>query len=562
MSHDDETPDADLPLADPTAAGRTVADSTGRAEQPVGLGRRWWPLAAVVGIALVAGGGVVWAAGQQRAVGAGDAGSRSPLAVADGVAASAFMLAGQNLEFRDAGLSTATGHADVWAFDPAAVLTSAAVRQAAEAFGLAGEPTAGVQAWTVGPADGSGPALTISADALASLSYLDPSLGCVAAEPPDARATIQPVPAEPAGGRPTAQPVPAEPPGGRPTAQPVPVEPPGGLYTAEPAPAEPAAAPGPAATQLAPAEPAAARGLADGPAVGRPAVTGSTGDGADGSGPRDAGSPSDGPTALCAGSAPDLPTAITRVRALLAALGVNVDGAAVSGSQDGLTTIIQVQPRVDGMAVDLSWSVTLVGDRVQSAWGPLAPLVDLGSYPLISPAQAVVRLSDPRFGWPGMPVGLAPASTVGAAGGTTAGSTGGTTAGSTGGTTAGSAGGTTVGSTPAPTVGSAGGTTAGPADTATRGSAGESTVGIEPRVTASGPAPDQSVSVAPLPRPGARLAWPVRKVSLDQAELIAQPSTLGGGATVLLPTYRLTDTEGGTWQIAAVAEDALDLTAS
>lgn len=36
--------------------------------------------------------------------------------------------------------------------------------------------------------------------------------------------------------------------------------------------------------------------------------------------------------------------------------------------------------------------------RDQSLNGSLAPLVDLGEYEVVSPAEAVLRLSDPRFG--------------------------------------------------------------------------------------------------------------------------------------------------------------------
>jgi hypothetical protein len=53
---------------------------------------------------------------------------------------------------------------------------------------------------------------------------------------------------------------------------------------------------------------------------------------------------------------------------------------------------------VDGQQTGLTWSFTIVADGVQALYGFLAPLVDLGEYPVIGAASAVERLGDPRFG--------------------------------------------------------------------------------------------------------------------------------------------------------------------
>src|SRR5690554_3520358 len=53
---------------------------------------------------------------------------------------------------------------------------------------------------------------------------------------------------------------------------------------------------------------------------------------------------------------------------------------------------------IDGQRSGDQWGVSFTGGGVQSAWGSLAPFVDLGEYDVISPAEAVDRLGDPRFG--------------------------------------------------------------------------------------------------------------------------------------------------------------------
>jgi hypothetical protein len=53
---------------------------------------------------------------------------------------------------------------------------------------------------------------------------------------------------------------------------------------------------------------------------------------------------------------------------------------------------------LDGQRTGDAWGVTFTGAGVSSVWGPTAELVELGEYDVISPAEAVERLNDPRFG--------------------------------------------------------------------------------------------------------------------------------------------------------------------
>jgi hypothetical protein len=62
---------------------------------------------------------------------------------------------------------------------------------------------------------------------------------------------------------------------------------------------------------------------------------------------------------------------------------------------------------IDGQRSGLSWSMTLTGAGVQSLYGATAPTVDLGEYAVVSPAEAVERLGDPRFASFGGPLYMA-----------------------------------------------------------------------------------------------------------------------------------------------------------
>ena len=119
---------------------------------------------------------------------------------------------------------------------------------------------------------------------------------------------------------------------------------------------------------------------------------------------RDLGSPVKGDAATAA------------MTALLTSLGVDPTGFAFEvQDQDPAFTYVTAYQLVDGQRTGLAWSGTWTGAGVESFYGSPATLVDLGSYPVISPDEAVARLSDPRFGSTGGPIPFA-SDAVGAEG--------------------------------------------------------------------------------------------------------------------------------------------------
>ena len=60
------------------------------------------------------------------------------------------------------------------------------------------------------------------------------------------------------------------------------------------------------------------------------------------------------------------------------------------------------------------------------------------------------------------------------------------------------------------------------------------------------------------PTAGAALAWPVNQVDIVSARLGLASQWQPDGSVVVVPAYELTDAEGGTWSVIAVADSALD----
>lgn len=94
-------------------------------------------------------------------------------------------------------------------------------------------------------------------------------------------------------------------------------------------------------------------------------------------------------------------SAIAQAKDTLASVGVDTAGYQFAASTDPgnpqVTTVTGSQV-VDGQQTGVTASVTVVADGVQSLYAPLAPLVELGSYDVVSPTEAAARLGDPRFG--------------------------------------------------------------------------------------------------------------------------------------------------------------------
>ncbi|MFC8191046.1 hypothetical protein ACFUMH_05210 [Cellulomonas sp. NPDC057328] len=417
---------------------------------------RWLQVAAVATGALVLGGGgyALGAAGADQPAAPpialqGGAATESTVGGAAPAAADTArsMIApgfGGRTTFAGEGLPTEAGQARAFAFDATSAATAEAARRAAEVLGVAGEPRGEWGQWVVGTTDGSAASVTVGGDGMANLWFYDPAR-----------------------------------------------------------------------------DPSACRsGLPETPDVGTDAGT-DGGAGVDGSSagtpepaapdvsilpaPRPA--PAD-PSVCDPGATPTGDAAVAAARDLVGRLGVDTAGYEFAVAEDtGVPGLVQVQGTqvVDGTQTGVAWSVGLAGDGVQSVSGPLASLVELGTYDVVGAADAVDRLNDPRFG----------ASFGGVM----------------------------------PFARAAG---------AAEGAVADDAVGIMPVEPEPEPAPAEP-TVPPVPAPGSPIAWPVQEVTLVDARLGVTLLTAPDGATLLVPAWELTDADGRTWSVVAVAEDQLDL---
>ncbi|WP_028046153.1 hypothetical protein [Cellulomonas sp. URHE0023] len=202
--------------------------------------------------------------------------------------------------------------------------------------------------------------------------------------------------------------------------------------------------------------------------------------------------------------APTGDAAVALAKDTMSALGVDPAGfeleASTEPSGPQLTTVSAYQV-VDGQRSGLSWSFSVVATGVQSVYGALAPTVPLGDYDVVSPSEAAARLSDPRFGpsYGGvMPMSMAD---------------------------------------------------------------GTARADVEGMTADVAPAPSDAPTVPATPSAGSPLAWPVQHVTLVSSRLGLALTTLPGGASVLAPTYELTDADGSIWTVIAVADHDLDFSA-
>ncbi len=390
------------------------------------------------------GGGAPAASYPNGAAAGAAASSDAAVGAARGMASMPWYGAGRTV-FTGKGLSTATGSATAWTFDASAVASAQTAARIAAALGVAGTPRVQWGSWVVGPNDGTGPTVTL--DGQGNLSYGDPARDPWQCQAASGSATAGTSGSGSAG----------------------------------------------AGTLVAPAPPVASA----------PSSTGVAPDAVP------APSPLPGPanpTVCVTGSTPTGDAAIARARAALTTVGVDTTGAQAqvddsnlkgTGSIGAAYVFVSFQQVVDGRLTGVSWNVALVGDGVLNLSGPIAPLVSLGSYDVISPAAAVDRLNDPRFGASGgmvYPMGTATASDA-------------------------------VASAPSP-VASAN--------------------------------PEQAPVIPPAPHAGAAISWPVQHVTLVSAQLGVASVYQPNGAQVLVPAYSLTDTTGATWSVVAVVDAQLD----
>ncbi|WP_223148439.1 hypothetical protein, partial [Actinotalea sp. JY-7885] len=100
------------------------------------------------------------------------------------------------------------------------------------------------------------------------------------------------------------------------------------------------------------------------------------------------------------GPAPSGDAAAAALRETLTALGEDSGAYEIVAEElgDEAWTHVTAHRVLDGLRTGLTWSASFSGAGMQSLYGSLAPLVDLGELAVVSPAEAVERLTDPRFG--------------------------------------------------------------------------------------------------------------------------------------------------------------------
>ncbi len=208
------------------------------------------------------------------------------------------------------------------------------------------------------------------------------------------------------------------------------------------------------------------------------------------------------PAADCAGDPPSKSSAIATAKDTLTELGLDTDAFTFDTSSDSqASTNVTATLVVDGQSANVTWTFLVMVDGLQSAYGPLAPLVALGDYDVVSPADAVERLNDPRFSSFSSGVWPMAANARGALEGVDA---------------------------------------------------------LESDSSDTAVAPEKP-GVPPTLHAGDPIAWPVQDVTITGARLGIALQYLDNGAAALIPAYELTDSTGGSWSVIAVVEDQLDL---
>lgn len=213
-----------------------------------------------------------------------------------------------------------------------------------------------------------------------------------------------------------------------------------------------------------------------------------------------------------AAPAPHGEDALSPVRALLSAAGYDPTTFELVENDYGDPSVTEVVAHqlLDGERTGSAWHVTVSASGVQSFNGMLAPLTGLGDYPVISPADAVDRLGDPRFGSFGEVRMLAAAENR---------------------------------VLDAPAEGADG--------TSADAPVSSGSVSQAPDAAPAGPPPAGT--------PGSPVPWPVEEVAITGARLGPALFTTPSGTALLVPAYELSADDGRTWSVIAVAEEALEL---
>lgn len=108
------------------------------------------------------------------------------------------------------------------------------------------------------------------------------------------------------------------------------------------------------------------------------------------------------------GAPPSGADAVDALRDVLGSLGLDAAGYEVVAEEQAAdegaprATTVTAYEVVEGQRTGTQWSATYSGAGLASLYGSLAPRVAIGAYDVVSPAEAVDRLGDPRFGGGGM----------------------------------------------------------------------------------------------------------------------------------------------------------------
>jgi len=202
------------------------------------------------------------------------------------------------------------------------------------------------------------------------------------------------------------------------------------------------------------------------------------------------------------GPAPTGDAAAQVLRDVLAALGMDPAGYEFQVdhyAEQPESTYVTAYQVVNGQRSGVAWSANLTGAGLQSVYGSVAPLVDIGEYQVVSPVEAVERLMDPRFG-SGYYGPLYYAEDVG----------------------------------------------------------GVARADDDVSSSEVAPAPPTTPTVPPTVGSGSTIAWPVSAATIVEARLGLALHTQPNGAAVLVPTYELVSDDGGVWSVIAVADSHLD----
>lgn len=218
-------------------------------------------------------------------------------------------------------------------------------------------------------------------------------------------------------------------------------------------------------------------------------------------------------------SAPSGEDAAARLAELMTRLGIDLTGYQITGRdqndiyEEGASAFAGVV--VGGYVTDVGFRLSLTDRGVVTFDGTLGSPVNLGDYPVISEQQAFDRLSDPRFG---------------------------------------------------PTMGGTG-----PWPYAVNAQTAEDSAAVpqsggtgEPQ--SGGPQSGEAVAnegaqnASPALGAHPLISWPVQSVHIVSAELVYSSQWNPDESVLLVPYYSLTDTEGRTWTVIAVADEALDFT--